>query len=40
MPIFQLQNQHLNSEKWDVGHLSAFGWAVLLRLNFNEESKH
>ena len=29
-PLFQATKQQLNSEKWDVGHLSALGSAVLL----------
>ena len=28
-PLFEATEQQLNVEKWDVGYLSAFGWAVL-----------
>ena len=30
MHIFQATKQQLSGEKWDVGHLSTFGSAVLL----------
>ena len=44
IPFFQATKQHLvkqqlKGEKWDVGSLSAFGWAVLLCLTFVKKKK-